>query len=750
MAKQATRYFSIHPWAIVEDSYDPQRNRVAESVFSLANEFMGVRGYFEEGTSAPSLRGNYFNGIYEYSPEQSGGYLGVVRRTHYMVNSVDFFATELKVDGVNFDQATAKVSDYSRVLDMKTGVLRRTLVWHLADKRVRLSFERFLDMEYPNRAYQRVDICSDKAADVELIFKTDFNVRHWGQPTSWQQVATDRKNAGIVCKTKTTSQPVAGVSHVSANSKGRWYLSFGDKVACNTLRVRLEENFDFVAERLVVNTADKTAGDPNRVLNFACEELKRQIAEGYEDARKRNAEYWKQFWQNSDIQIDGDEANQQGIRFCIFQLQQTYHGAFPTDNIGAKGLTGEAYSGHAFWDTETYCLPYYLFNNPAAAKSLLSFRYNTLEQAKQRARELDCVGACYPIATLNGQEACTLWQHASLQIQPTTGVAYGIAHYVNVCRDRQFLVDCGAEMLVEICRFLVSRGQWDSTGKYFGYYAVMGPDEFQMMVNHNTYTNYMAKQTFCYTLNVIRSLSSAELDSLTAKTGLTRAELNEFERCARSMLILYDDKTKLFEQHRGYFELPHIDVDSIPVEQFPLYSHWSYDRIYRNDMIKQPDVLMFMFLYSSEFTVEQKRANYEFYEPRCIHESSLSPSVHSVLASELGLDDQALKFFDFATRLDLDDYNCNTDEGLHLTSIAAAWMNIVYGFGGLRSDGELLSLSPALPSCWKRLCFKLNYCGSRLEVELTRHRLKIYSTGKVKLVVYGKEVEVCNEFTTER
>ncbi len=750
MAKQATKYFTICPWQIAEDHFDPDRNRVAESVFSLANEYMGARGYLDEGTTAPTLRGNYFNGIYEYDEERGGEYLGVVKHSHYMVNSVDFFAMELRVDGVMFDQAKAQISEYRRVLDMKSGVLSRNLVWERDGKRVELGFERFLDMEYPNRAYQRVTVCSDRDADVELVFKTNFDVLHWGQPAHWRQVAIDRKNAGIVCRTQTTSQLVASVSHVAANCKGRWYLSFGDRLACNTLRIRLDAGRKFVADRLIVNAVMKRGGNADELLRFASDELAKQVAEGYDCACKRNRDYWKKFWSRSDIQIDGDEADQQGIRFCIFQLQQTYHGADPTDNVGAKGLTGEAYSGHAFWDSETYCLPYYLFNNPAAAKYLLAYRYNTLQQAKKRARELDCVGACYPVATLNGDEACTLWQHASLQLQPTTGVAYGIAHYVNVCKDRAFLVDQGCEMLVEICRFLASRGQWDSANRYFGYYAVMGPDEFQMMVNHNTYTNFMAKQTFLYTLRAVRSLSDSEYNALAAKTGLTPDELDNFERCADKMLILYDNDTKLFEQHRGYFELPHIDIDSIPSEQFPLYSHWSYDRIYRNDMIKQPDVLMFMFLYSSQFTAEQKFANYKFYEPRCIHESSLSPSVHSILASELGLSRQATDFFGFATRLDLDDYNRNTCEGLHLTSIAAAWMNIVYGFGGLRSDGELLVLNPALPPQWTRLCFRLTYCGSELTVELTQDRLKLLSTDKIRLVLYGKEVEVCNELTVAR
>lgn len=466
-----------------------------------------------------------------------------------------------------------------------------------------------------------------------------------------------------------------------------------------------------------------------------------QIAEGYEVALERTRAYWKKFWKHSDIEIEGDEANQQGIRFCIFQLQQTYHGIDATDNIGAKGLTGEAYSGHTFWDTETYCLPYYLYNNLTAAKYLLEYRYSTLDEARKRARDLDCEGACYPIATLNGEEACTLWQHASLQMQPSTGVAYGVYHYVNVSKDYEFLFGHGAEMLVEICRYLATRGQWDAQGKHFGYYAVMGPDEFQMMVNHNTYTNYMAKKTLLYTVETIAKMPKDKRVALAKKVGLKKEEIALWKTLACKMKILYDKKTMLYEQHEGFYSLPHIDVDEIPDSDFPLYSHWSYDRIYRNDMIKQPDVLMFQLLYSGDFSKECKKANYEFYEPRCIHESSLSPSVHSIIACEIDKKAEAVSFFEFATRMDLDDYNRNAQEGLHTTSIAAAWLNIVYGFGGLR-DQNGVSLSPMIPDGWKSYSFSVLIDGASVKVKVDDENVTVTSDKAVKLTIYGKEYDV--------
>ena len=469
----------------------------------------------------------------------------------------------------------------------------------------------------------------------------------------------------------------------------------------------------------------------------------------YDKLEKENIDWWKKVWDSSDITIANDLENQQGIRFCIFQMYQTYHGAVEGTNIGAKGLTGEAYNGNAFWDTETYCLPFFIFNNQEAARNLLYFRYKTLDEARKRAEVLDCKGAFYPIATISGRECCNLWQHASLQLQASTAVAYGVWFYEKMFDDKDFLKKYGLEMLIEISRMLATRGDFNREGKY-GYYCVMGPDEFQMMVHNNSYTNYMAKFTLEYTLDKINEIKSEDPDAykkVAEKVAFDESEMDTWKNIKDNMILLYDDKTKLFEQHDGFFKLPHLDVDSIPISDFPLYDNWSYDRIYRNDMIKQPDVLMFMLLFISKFSQEQLKANYEYYEPCCIHESSLSPSVHSILASQLKKDDEAYDFFGFATRLDLDNYNRNTNQGIHTTSIAAAWMNIVYGFGGLRSDGEKLSVAPSIPKNWGGYSFNISYKGVVIEIKVDKENvyIKTKGDGVVELSVYGKDVEINSE-----
>lgn len=724
MGKIASKYLMDDEFSIIETGLHKDKTKVSESLFSLANEYQGIRGFFDEGGSLPSLQGVYFNGVYEYSLEETkGGYLGIAKRTHFMINSVNYVKTNLFVNKHKLDLNDAVIENYERRLDFKSGLLTRSFTWVIDDLRIDIRFERFLSMTDCKRAFQRILLKSSKDCEVKLELALDSNVLHWGDHCYYNRVKEEQISNDtflLNVETPSTKQKVSSAMRI-CGVENPIKIEKCEKEIKVTYLFNLSASIEKDIKRFVVNNVDKKGLLEFDELNYqTIEELNNSFVSGYEGNLNKQKKYWEEYFLKHDIQIEGDLENQQGIRYCLFQLQQTYHGFDASNNIGAKGLTGEAYSGHAFWDTETYCLSYYLLNNLEAAKNLLLYRYNTLEKAKERAKMLDCKGACYPIATLNGEESCNLWQHASLQFQPSTGVAFAIYHYVNLTHDYDFLNQYGFEMLLEISKFMLSRGDFSATRDTFGYYCVMGPDEFQMMVNNNTYTNYLAKRTFLYTLEVAKNMEKTRKDCLMKKCGVDQEFLNTIKEASDKMVILYDEKTKLFEQHDGYYKLPHVDIDAIPVNEFPLYNHWSYDRIYRNDMIKQPDVLMFMFLYNQSFTFEQKKNNYEFYEPRCIHESSLSPSVHSILACELDKMDEALDFFGFATRLDLDDYNRNTCEGLHLTSISAAWSNIVYGFGGVRTDGEILKIAPKIPKSWKSYSFNLTYLENVINVKVTQ------------------------------
>ncbi|MDR3050827.1 MAG: family 65 glycosyl hydrolase [Oscillospiraceae bacterium] len=726
MSKSADLYYAVEPWRVVENGFDPAYALTGESVFSLANEHMGVRGYFEEGAAAPSLLGSYFGGVYEFEGEDApGGYRGVVKKTHYMVCAADWLYARVAVDGEQLRIGESHIEGFTRVLDMRTGEMRRDFVWVTqSGKRVSVSFARLLSMVDARRACQRVSLTADRPCEAAVTLAVDAGTVHrTTNRCDWRALSVDADGtlAHVAAQTKTSGQTVRCDLAFTFPQAAEPVLA--PLLAGARVRAALAPGQPFAAEKRVFAQVDAQDAP---------------VFAGYEETLRENAAHYADFWRRSDVIIEGDDINQQGIRFCLFQLHQTYRGLSAKHNIGAKGLTGEAYNGHAFWDTETYCLPYYLLTAPETAKNLLLFRHRTLAQAKRRAAQLDCAGACYPIATLNGEEACTLWQHASLQMQPSTAVAYGIWHYVRQTGDTAFERGPGLEMLIEICRYLATRGDWDAQGTGYGYYGVMGPDEFHLMVNNNYYTNRMGQKTLQYTLRVLEAAARAGTD-----TGVSEAERAAWRAMAEQMK-LPQRPDGVFEQHEGYFSLPHIDVNKIPREQFPLYAHWSYDRIYRTDMIKQPDVLMAMFLYPGDYTKEEMAANYAYYEPRCIHESSLSPSVHSILASALGLRREAQDFFGFATRMDLDNYNRNSGEGLHLTSIAAAWVTIAFGFAGLRTDGELPSLAPVLPEGWKRYSLSLTLSGSAVRVTVDEKGAEVVREcgAPVALMLNGERVVV--------
>ncbi len=746
MGKIADRYFEVDPWRIVERGFDPGHGEVAESVFSLGNEYTGLRGYFDEGYSGPSLQGCYMNGLYESRDVNPSAYKGMLTGTDFMVNTVDWVYTRICCNGRTLDLAKCAVSDFVRSLDFRDGVLVRSFRWKPdVTTELALTFERFTSMEEEQYGGQKLTVqVFSGTAELSVLAGLDFTRPHVMQGKS--MFTMDRKSAGesgcdILATTNRTRQSL----YAAAAFRGMTGTAEETDTAVSAVRFRktLRAGETAALERVVAlicarNDRERTDFDDR--CRAAAEHLQ---ACDYETMKAASAAWWAAQWQVSDIEIDGDADNQQGIRFCIFQLHQTLHTAKYGAVFGAKGLTGEAYNGNTFWDSEVYCLPFYLFNNPEAARSILQYRYDTLPQARERAAALDCKGAFYPIATISGRECCDLWQHASLQLQASTGVAYGLWNYVHQTGDKDFLYHQGAEILVELSRMLASRGGYDPvTGKY-GYYCVMGPDEFQMMVNNNTYTNFMGRKTLYFTLETLEALEKDD-PARYAELAVTEEEKADWKDKADHMAILYDKKTKLFEQHEGFFHLPHIDINAIPVTDFPLYGHWSYDRIYRNDMLKQPDVLMFMMLYGSEFTKEQLAANFDYYEPRCIHESSLSPSIHSILACRLDRAALAEQFFGFATRMDLDDYNRNTREGLHTTSIAGAWMNIVYGFGGLNSDGDVPALAPKIPASWDKYSFTLRLGEAVVKVSVEQNRTTVCSiNGKsAALRLYGRDMTV--------
>jgi len=749
MAKVADRYLEVDPWSVVENGFSVERSRVSESIFSLSNEYMGVRGYFDEGYSGERLVGSYLNGVYTEAPiPQPNIYKGVANKTRFMVNTLDWLYTRISIDREQLDFAKCNIKDFMRKLDLKNGTVSREFVWTTSSgKSLKLTFIRFLSMVDSNLGCQRIVLEPvDFSGRVDVQSGLDFTPIHVSEKKNfWECPKKGRENGitAIIGKAEKSGHQVFSGFKLCSDSIADTRLVEEEKYIGLEFSIEVKQGTKASFDKMVVNYADKNSNtDTAKVWESGMNLAGKLTAMSFEDALSKHTAYWTDVWNNLDITIEGDPENQQGIRFCIFQLHQTYHGFDASNNVGAKGLTGEAYSGHTFWDTETYCLPFYIFNNPAAARKLLEYRYKTLPQALDWAKEQDCKGACYPMSTIDGTESCGVWWHGNLEIHVSGAISYGIWHYVKLTGDTEFLYSQGVEMLLQVSRFFASRGNWSPDGK-FGFYGVMGPDEFHTFVNNNCYTNVLAKKMFEYTLEVVEEMKKTapgKFEDVSGRISLDSKELDGWKSMAQSMIIPCDEKTGIYEQHDGYFMLPHLDIHSIPVEEFPLYHHWTLPRIYRYDMIKQPDVLLFMFFFSQDYSMVGKLKNYEYYEPRCIHESSLSPSVHSILAAELGKHDEAYNFFGFATRLDLDNYNRNTGEGLHTTSIAAAWMNIVYGFGGMRTDGGKLIFSPSIPEKWKSFSFRILYNNAVLSVTVDKDNavFRTISGPSIEAVIFGR------------
>jgi maltose phosphorylase len=433
---------------------------------------------------------------------------------------------------------------------------------------------------------------------------------------------------------------------------------------------------------------------------------------------------------------------EEGLRFNVFHLLQSA-GRDGRSNLAAKGLSGEGYEGHYFWDTEIYCHRMYMFLDPKIARKLLMYRYHYLPRAIENAKRVDLEGARFPFSTITGYEDSGTWQHVDLEIHQNLAIYYAIWHYDRVCKDKEFLYREGIEMLLQMSRCMASWGGWSPKKGDFGFYGVMGPDEFHMMVNNNCYTNYLGKKMFEYTLEVLAEMEREAPDlyrEAVAKVRLRPEEPGTWNRMAKKMRILKDEETGVYEQHDGYFDLPQVDVKGIPMSEVPIYKHWAYIRLFRMNMLKQPDFLNLPYFFSRDFTMEEKRKNYEFYEARTSHESSLSPSLHSILAAELGKSQEAYDFLAYAARLDLDNYNRNTEQGIHSSSAAGVWAGMVSGFGGLRTDAETLVFNPSMPARWKAYRFKIFYMGSLLSVEVSggNARFKVLEGGEVAASVYGE------------
>jgi maltose phosphorylase len=432
---------------------------------------------------------------------------------------------------------------------------------------------------------------------------------------------------------------------------------------------------------------------------------------------------WAGKWEKNDITIEGDIAAQQGIRFNIFHLGQTYTGEDERLNIGPKGFTGEKYGGTTSWDTEAYCIPFYLSTADAkVARNLLVYRHKHLQKAIENAAKLGFKdgAALYPMVTINGEECHNEWEITFEEIHRNGAIAFAIYDYTRYTGDETYLTQYGLEVLIAISRFWKQRITWSAEKNQYVMLGVTGPNEYENNVNNNWYTNYIACWTLRYTLETISKLWGSEgLNEIIFKTHFNlNGEMADWKNIVENMHFPYDPGRQVYLQQQGFLDKEILTVQDIE-EQRPINQNWSWDRILRSCFIKQADVLQGLYLFEDEFTTEEIKRNFEFYEPMTVHESSLSPCVHAILAAKVGMKDKAYEMYVRTARLDLDDYNDDTEDGLHITSMAGTWMSVVKGFAGQRVQNGMLTLNPYIPQQWKSYSFRIGYRGVLLRVEVT-------------------------------
>ncbi|MEN9386397.1 MAG: Maltose phosphorylase, partial [Bacteroidota bacterium] len=579
---------------------------------------------------------------------------------------------------------------------------------------------------------------------------SNYDEKFWDQV----QVGAEGNTSYVWSKTKKTGFEVLTGQLVQIDLNGQALAispqtNTSEKYSSLTYSIPVNEGDSLTIFKYAVNLSSEN--HPTQELFTRSEAYLNRISKkGFAQMLIEQAAAWEAKWAINDIVIKGDVSAQQGIRFNIFQMNQTYTGADDRLNIGPKGFTGEKYGGSTYWDTEAYCIPFYLSTAPQqVAKNLLIYRWKQLDRAIENAGKLgfDQGAALYPMVTMNGEECHNEWEITFEEIHRNGAIAYAIKDYVEYTNDRKHLVDYGWEVLIGISRFWAQRVNWSENHQKYVMLGVTGPNEYENNVNNNWYTNYFAVWCLKYTLEVLAEIQANypnEAKEKLAKTAFQTSEIAQFEHIIANMYFPRDENRGIYLQQDGFLDKVIAPVESIPAGQRPINQNWSWDRILRSCYIKQADVLQGMYFFENDFTKEEIARNYDFYEPITVHESSLSPCVHSILAAKLGKEDKSYEFYTRAARLDLDDYNNDTEDGCHITSMAGTWMSIVKGFGGMTVSNHQLNFEPFLPAQWEEYSFKINFRANQLAIKIHKSGIEIdnLSATPITLGIKGRSYTI--------
>ncbi|NBJ03260.1 glycoside hydrolase family 65 protein [Lachnospiraceae bacterium] len=760
--------YPVEPWTITETSFDRANNYRNETTFALSNGYIGTRGTYEEAYPFDidtGLEGNFVNGFYESGEIRYGeANFGSPLRSQSLLNLPNMKETRLYIGDELFSMEEGKTEAYSRTLHLKDGVLERKLIWTSPlGKRVQIQIKRLVSFELKNImaiCYQvtplnfsgEIRFTSRLQADVENhTRKTNPIVDYgpFGRRLEPLRLVSEQNRLYYRGITKGSRLTLAcGCSHQTDEGTVKTTETATGLEAEAGFTVCGKQGQAVRLEKMLCYSSDLDM-EPETLDQFVKETLDLAEKKGYAELEKSQKEYLRRFWDTADIRIQGkdSEALQQGIRFNLFHILQSA-GRDGRTGMGAKGLSGEGYEGHYFWDTEMYMLPVFVYTEPETARRLLDYRYGTLEQARERARILGHdKGALFPWRTINGEEASTYYPLGTAQYHINADIAYALSLYLQVTGDVDYLKEKGAEILIETARVWADVGSFaECKGGRYCICSVTGPDEYNVLVDNNFYTNLMARENLRDAKGAVEYLARYDREALARlekKLEFSEAELKLWQRIIDHMYFPYDEARQVYPLDDGFMMRRPWDESRIPEEKRAwLYENYHPLFIMRHRMSKQADAILGMYLHSHLFTQEELKRNYDFYQEVTLHHSSLSTCIFGIVACDIGYYDEAYRYFSQSARMDLDDYHHNFYAGIHGANMAGTWQAIVNGFAGMRCQESRLTFSPSLPAEWESYTFKIRYQGALLKVAVTREQAEFVLEAGERIIFYlgGREV----------
>ncbi|OFY41797.1 MAG: maltose phosphorylase [Bacteroidetes bacterium RBG_13_44_24] len=750
-------------WLIIEEGFHPELNRESESIFSIGNGYMGQRANFEEQYSGDTLQGNYIAGVYYPDKTRVGWWKnGYPEYFAKVLNAPKWIGIDITVNGKPVDLASAKISSFRRILNMKEGYLDRHFTITVArNKTIDIRAGRFLSMSEPDIGVIRLSVKSnDFTGTVGFTAYIDSDVKNedanYGKKF-WKEVSRE-STAGmgiIISRTMKTDFHVAtGMVYEVLKNKKRITVKPSvidhDRYAGNMISLTISPGEELSLIKYISVLSSLNNSKKNLKADVK-KRLKEISAKGYKKLFADHKKEWERIWSASDVVIEGDIAAQQAIRFNIFHLNQTYTGKDERLNIGPKGFTGEKYGGSTYWDTEAFALPFFLkTTNQKVVRNLLLYRYKHLPRSIENAEKLGFRNgaALYPMVTMNGQECHNEWEITFEEIHRNGAIAFAIYNYIRHTGDTSYMADYGLEVLIGISRFWSQRATWSDYKNKYMILGVTGPNEYENNVNNNWHTNTLAVWTLSYTitsLELLRKENRDKYNKVVRKTNFEfKKETDLWKKVIKNMYLPYYKSKNVFLQQDGFLDKELMPAERIPDAERPINQNWSWDRILRSCFIKQADVLQGIYLFEEKYDTDTIKRNFDFYEPMTVHESSLSACIHSILASRIGNIAKAYELYLRTARLDLDDYNREVADGLHITSMAGTWLAIVEGFAGMRILDSRILVNPLIPDQWKSYSYHARFRGVLFELKVNHKTviIKNQSSKALKIIIFGKEHKI--------